>query len=199
MIIKTFDKKIFMPMTLLTCSIMMFGCGQKNNTEISNETAETTSSVIEISTESEGDVLKIPESILSFKMDIIPEDETVVGTDAMVNIANGVGCYRLSVENPEYIEEINFYHAEPEAILGGDGTVITSREYIGTYYDYYPMDNICMKYDYPEKGPDLIISIVLKNGQVFEYYVTEEMKPEKLGIYTKDELTWYEGTDLQER
>lgn len=170
-------------MTMILCT-MLVGCGNVNSTV--NDTAVTEESATK-QTDYEknsnlGDVeIKGKISDFNVSVDLIQEEN--VDGNTVVNINNGVAFFKINPNNQEQIKEINFYSI-PDYMDVKDLT-IDKREYVASFYDYNSMDKLYLRYDLPEK-PNLLVSFVMKNNQVFEYYA--EKKGDSISLVKMNEL-----------
>ena len=187
-------KKIFMSiMVTILALTFLTACGNKTNETNIND-VETNIQEEENIGEVEGkeeelvitDISDFSATIESMK------EEQVIGSSEthIVDINNGTKYYAIRFNHQDDISEVNFYRILDYAAKNDD-YALENREYIETYYDYYSLNQIIMKYDLPKDDTGLLVSFLTKGGQVFEYSVINN--DEKIDL---KELEVMNATDM---
>lgn len=155
-------KKIFLMLLCAAVSTSVCACEKTNSGKSHESDAE------EISDKTEESVL---DDINDFTASLDYVKKTDVKSETTLTFNEKGDAYYIKTNHPDDIYEINFYKIAEEFAKKNDFGM-KSRDYLSTYYNYYPMDQACIIYSIPKEIPDLVISFMMKNQQIFEYYVS---------------------------
>lgn len=170
-------KKIFMS-AIATVLVLasLTACGNKTNTPNTDVTEANTQEEENLVEEERKEEEVIITDISDFSATIESiKDEQVIGSSEthIVDINNGTKYYAIRFNHQDDIKEVNFYRI-PDYAAKNDNYSLENREYIETYYDYYSLNQIIIKYDLPKDGTGLLASFLTKGGQVFEYSIIND-------------------------
>lgn len=160
--------------TILALSLLVVSLTACNNKTIDVETEElsTMGDVLEKEREEEEIVEETYEEITDFTFsldEVNIEDATKL--DTTIDIG-GSSAYHILTNHTDDIYEINIYKIS--SLNNSDVDFeLKNREYFATYQNYFPMEDAYILYDVKNK-PDYIFSFLMRNNQVFEYYIEKE-------------------------
>lgn len=146
---------------LIAAISLLCACGA---TDVKTEEEETKKEeeVVEEVPVGEADAVT---DIKDFSASLLSASNDDVNSDTAIDFDQAQSAYKLDFNHQNDIYEINFYR-----VSGGEYDM-SAREYVATYYNYYPMDQAYIKYDIPQNEPNMVVSFVTKGRQMFDYYI----------------------------
>lgn len=172
-------KKIALLIMIFTVSVSMYACGRKTD----NQKKESNSQPAE--TVSGGAISSSMEEIKDFSASISPVQKSEMDLNTVLTFHEKGQSFKIQANRTDDIYEVNFYKIG-EAYAKTKDYGMNGREYLNTYYNYYPMDNIFIVYEVPKELPDMVVSFMMKNNQVFEYYIARDADNDSVSLVKID-------------
>lgn len=147
---------------MLSCFLVACGINQQEMVDVENSAEEDETEEIPVG------VADAVENISDFKAELKPVDTESVNSNTVISFDQAEASFKLDFNHQDDIYEINFYR------VSDNQYDIEQREYLATYFNYYPMNQAYIRYDVPDSEPNMMVSFVTSGGQIFNYYIKEK-------------------------
>lgn len=166
---------------MLAVSVSMYACGKKTD----SQEKEPNSQSAETETVSGSAIDSSMEEIKDFSASISPVQKSEMDLNTVLTFHEKGQSFKIQANRTDDIYEVNFYKIG-EAYAKTKDYGMNGREYLNTYYNYYPMDNIYIVYEVPKELPNMVVSFMMKNNQVFEYYISRDSDGDSVSLVKID-------------
>lgn len=174
-------KKIALLIMMLAVSVSMYACGKKTD----SQEKEPNSQSAETETVSGSAIDSSMEEIKDFSASISPVQKSEMDLNTVLTFHEKGQSFKIQANRTDDIYEVNFYKIG-EAYAKTKDYGMNGREYLNTYYNYYPMDNIYIVCEVPKELPNMVVSFMMKNNQVFEYYISRDSDGDSVSLVKID-------------